>query len=164
MHRYMQRIEKLMGTPNRNASPMRPSRSPLSSRTNQLDKYLKFELSAKIINSVIKKKNSLLITGFFSTIRNCEYRQKERIYKFVAIEKKDEHLHIDTSISGKIMAAVLKQLVKKRRSWGFSAIKQETNNVSRIQNSEDGKYIAVDNDKPFKLMRSLTKPEKQVKK
>jgi hypothetical protein len=32
------------------------------------------------------------------------------------------------------MAAVLKQLLKKRRSWGFSAIKEETNNFSILKN------------------------------
>lgn len=56
------------------------------------------------------------------------------------------------------MAAVLKQLLKKRRSWGFSAIKNETKAQSSINNSEAEKKVSVDNDKPFKLMRSLTKP------
>lgn len=53
IHRYMQRIEKIISTPNKHTSPIRPSRSPLRCRTNQLDKYLKYELSAKIINNII---------------------------------------------------------------------------------------------------------------
>ena len=55
IHRYMQRIEKIISTPNRKTSPTKLSRSPLRCRTNQLDKYIKYELSAKIINNIIQK-------------------------------------------------------------------------------------------------------------
>lgn len=40
MHRYMQRIEKIISTPTK--SPIRPTKSPLKCRTNQLDQYLKY--------------------------------------------------------------------------------------------------------------------------
>jgi hypothetical protein len=86
-HRYMQRIEKIIGTPNRNVSPIRPSRSPFRCRANQLDQYLKYELSAKIINGVLQKHKDQLVLIFFNKLRRADNRQRERVYKFVAIEK-----------------------------------------------------------------------------
>jgi len=85
IHRYMQRIERIMGTPNKTISPIRPSKSPLNCKTNQLDLYLKYELSGKIVRSIIQKNHNHYVTLFFNCLRNSEYRQKERIYKFVAI-------------------------------------------------------------------------------
>ena len=69
MHRYMQRIEKIITTPNRHHSPLRPSHSPLRCRANQLDRYIKFELSARIITKLIDKHHSQLANLFFSRIR-----------------------------------------------------------------------------------------------
>lgn len=88
MHRYMQRIEKLISTPTRTVSPIRPNKSPFKCRTNQLDQYLKYELSVKIITNFLSKHHEALMYQFFNAVRRSDYRQKERIYKFVAIEKK----------------------------------------------------------------------------
>lgn len=88
MHRYMQRIEKIINTPskvNNNVSPLRPTKSPLKHRPNHLDRYIKYELSMKIINSIASRHNSQLVMLFFNMLRNTDYRQKEKIYKFVAI-------------------------------------------------------------------------------
>jgi hypothetical protein len=60
MHRYMQRIEKIIHTPTKsknNISPIRPTKTPLKNKPNQLDKYIKYELSAKIINNIINRNN-----------------------------------------------------------------------------------------------------------
>lgn len=67
MHRYMQRIEKIISTPTK--SPIRPTKSPLKCRTNQLDQYLRYELSGKIINSVIKRHHDQLVILFFNLIQ-----------------------------------------------------------------------------------------------
>lgn len=69
MHRYMQRIEKIISTPTKNISPHRPTKSPLKCRTNQLDQYLKYELSAKIVHTFIKRHHDHLVTLFFNMIR-----------------------------------------------------------------------------------------------
>lgn len=70
---------------NNNISPIRPSKTPLKHKPNQLDKYIKYELSAKIINNIVTRNNQHLVMVFFNMLRNSEYRQKEKIYKFVAI-------------------------------------------------------------------------------
>lgn len=84
MYRYMQRLERIM-TPTKTKSPHRPSKSPLTCKTNQLDQYLKYELAAKIINTLTIRNNNRLIAFSFNSLRNCDYQQKERIYKFVSI-------------------------------------------------------------------------------
>lgn len=114
MHRYMQRIEKIITTPIKNVSPIRPTKSPLRCRANQLDQYLKYELSAKIIQSVIKRHHDQLVNLFFNMIHRSQPRQKERIFKFVAIEKKD--VKIDLGIAAKILVSVVKQIYKNRYS------------------------------------------------
>ena len=73
MHRYMQRIERLMATPTKavaKVSPLRPTKSPLKHKPNHLDRYLKYELSIKIINNVINRNNGHLVMVFFNMIRN----------------------------------------------------------------------------------------------
>ena len=117
MHRYMQRIEKIIHTPTKavnNVSPIRPTKTPLKHKPNQLDKYIKYELSAKIINNIVNRNNQQLVMVFFNMLRNTEYRQKEKIYKFVAIER--QQMRVDLGIAAKLLNAVLKQLVKKRFS------------------------------------------------
>jgi len=79
MHRYMQRIEKIIHTPSKlgpNMSPHRPAKSPLSQKPNRLDRYIKYELSMKMINSIISRTNTHLAMVFFNMIRNSDYRQK----------------------------------------------------------------------------------------
>ena len=71
MQRYMQRIERLISTPNRASSPMRPSKSPLSCRTNNLDRYLKYELSAKMITGVIDHRHQALKVHLFNALRQA---------------------------------------------------------------------------------------------
>lgn len=71
MHRYMQRIDKIMGSNNKSISPLRTAKSSIKVRTNNLDNYLKFELTVKIIGNVIEKNNKLLLTHFFNMIRSC---------------------------------------------------------------------------------------------
>lgn len=71
MHRYMQRIDKLMHQmKNTNASPIRsrPSKSPLhlTPSTNNLDQYLKYDLTAKIISRVVDSYNKNLILHFLN--------------------------------------------------------------------------------------------------
>jgi len=106
-----------MGTPtsNKTASPIRPSKSPHSCRTSQLDKYLKYELSAKIINSFYHKQQTVLVTQFFNALRQTQHKTVERIYRFVAVEKSHtSKVSVDAIVSGKIMTGILKQLIRKR--------------------------------------------------
>jgi hypothetical protein len=115
-YRYMQRIDKIMGSNTKSVSPYRPSKSPIKMKTNNLDNYLKFELSVKIISSFIDKTNNHLITNFFNALRTCEYRQKERVYKFVAIEKANTsmaEMKVDSNISAKILISIFKQITKR---------------------------------------------------
>lgn len=115
MHRYMQRIEKIINTPKKaanNASPIRPAKSPLKHKPNQLDRYIKYELSMKVIGNIISRNNTHLVMLFFNMLRNSDYRQKEKIYKFVAIERQD--VRVDLGIAAKLLTAVVKQLAKKR--------------------------------------------------
>ena len=85
LQRYMQRIDKIISIPNRAVSPIRNTRSPFKCRTNQLDQYLKYELSAKIINNVFQKHHEQLTILFFNLIRRAQTRQRERVYKFITI-------------------------------------------------------------------------------
>ena len=80
----MQRIEKIISTPTRTLSP-RPAKSPLKCKTNQLDQYLKYELSVKIITNFLHRHHETLTHHFFNALRRADTRKKERIYKFVAI-------------------------------------------------------------------------------
>ena len=85
MQRYMQRIERLISTPNRATSPIRPSKSPLSCRTNTLDKYLKYELSAKMISGFIDHRQQTLKAHLFNALRQAHPAHVQRVYRFVAI-------------------------------------------------------------------------------
>jgi hypothetical protein len=101
-------------TPTKTKSPHRPSKSPLTCKTNQLDQYLKYELAAKIINTLIIRNNNCLIAFSFNSLRNCDYQQRERIFKFVSIEKKDGGMNVDTSIAIKLFVASLNGIFKKQ--------------------------------------------------
>jgi hypothetical protein len=83
--RYMHRIDQIMLTPTKANAQPKPSRSPLNARQNSLDKYIKYELSTKIIQEIIKKNHMKLANAFFAAIRNTEFRQREKIYKFIGV-------------------------------------------------------------------------------
>jgi hypothetical protein len=85
--RYLHRIDQIMLTPTKAAPQGRPSRSPLTGRPQYLDKYIKYELSTKIIQNIITKNHIQLTNSFFNALRHTEFRQRERIYKFIAVEK-----------------------------------------------------------------------------
>jgi hypothetical protein len=82
--RYMQRIEQIMQIPKK-GTPHRPSKSPISCKPNHLDTYLKYELSSKIIQKILNQNHQKLVQLFFNIIRTTEYRQKEKIYRFIAV-------------------------------------------------------------------------------
>jgi hypothetical protein len=116
IQRYIQRIDKIMFTPKKGGYQPRPSKSPVLCKPKNLDQYIKYELSTKIIQNIVNRTNQKLINQFFNAIRSTEFRQKERIYKFIAIEKTNSHrdVHIDATISGKLITAAIKQLIRKR--------------------------------------------------
>ena len=128
--RYMQRIERIIGTPHRVTSPIRPSKSPLLCKTNRLDRYLKFELAAKISASIIHKSNKKLTALFFNAIRNCDPQQRERIYKFVPIEKKEDAIimKVDINIAVRLFRMVMIQLVENRMGKCFEVLKKYEEN------------------------------------
>jgi hypothetical protein len=83
--RYMHRIDQIMLTPRKNNKQPRPSKSPAYYRPSNLDKYIKYELSTKIIQKIINKNHMQLANSFFNAIRSSDFKQKEKIYKFIAI-------------------------------------------------------------------------------
>ena len=71
MQRYLQRIEKIMSTPKKGSTRYRPSKSPLTCKTNNLDQYLKYELSTKIIQNILNRHDQHCFTYFFSTLKTA---------------------------------------------------------------------------------------------
>jgi hypothetical protein len=154
MHRYMQRIERLMGTPSKTGKQVSPlSRSPAPKANTHLDKYLKYELSAKIISSLLAKHHTRDKTFALNAFRSVPIHHKERVFKFVGLEKKEpaREMRVDASISGKIMVAVLKQFMKKRVGGFLEALREGQNErLSARKESEE---------RSVKLMRTSSKPE-----
>jgi hypothetical protein len=83
--RYLHRIDQIMVTPSKAAPQGRPSKSPLTGCSQHLDKYIKYELSSKIIHNIISKNHLQLTHSFFNSLRNTEFRPREKIYKFIAV-------------------------------------------------------------------------------
>jgi hypothetical protein len=113
--RYMQRIEQIMQMPKR-GTPHRPSKSPISCKANHLDRYLKYELASKIITKILQQNNERLVQLFFSIIRMTEYRQKEKVYRFIAVEKAipTKEVWIDAGIVCRILSNTLKGLLRRK--------------------------------------------------
>jgi hypothetical protein len=105
-----------MLTPKKSSTQYRPSKSPINCKTINLDKYIKYELSTKIIQNIIDRNNRSLLNHYFNAIRTVEYRQKERIYKFIAIEKaqNSREFLVESAVSMKILTAALKALVRRK--------------------------------------------------
>lgn len=68
--RYMQRIDKIMYTPRKSTNPARPSKSPLTTQPKNLDRYLKYELSSKIVQAVITRNHQRLVNQFLTALRS----------------------------------------------------------------------------------------------
>ena len=58
----------------------------------------------------------MLVQQFFNIIRITEYRQKEKIYRFIAVEKAEptREMWVDGTIVCKILSTTLKQIIKKK--------------------------------------------------
>lgn len=83
--RYLHRIDQIMLTPTKAAPLARPSKSPLTGRSQHLSKYINYEISSKIIQNIITKNHLQLTYSFFNSLRNTEFRQREKIYRFIAV-------------------------------------------------------------------------------
>lgn len=113
-----------MFTPRKGANTARSSKSPISTRPTNLDKYLKYEHSTKIINNLIKKKQQQLLNYFFGTIRSTQIHLKNKILKLIGIEKVAKiERKVDFTVSIKVLAANLKQLYRKRFIIFVSSLK-----------------------------------------
>lgn len=105
-----------MLTPKKHNNQFRPSKSPLNCKPHNLDKYLKYELAATIVQNIVDKNNQLLVNQCFNAIRASDCRRRERIYKFVSVEKAQtlRDMQVDAAISGKILLSALKGMLRRR--------------------------------------------------
>lgn len=105
-----------MLTPKKHNNQFRPSKSPVNCKPHNLDKYLKYELAATIVQNVVDKNHQLLVTLCFNAIRASDCRRRERIYKFVPVEKSQSlrDMQVDAAISGKILLSALKGMLRRR--------------------------------------------------
>jgi hypothetical protein len=79
INRYLQRIDRIIGPKKKNSlSPVASTihKSPNAHKTNNLDNFLKYELTVKILSKVIEKNNNVLMHYFFNICRKQEYSLK----------------------------------------------------------------------------------------
>lgn len=108
-----------------------------------------------------------LTNSFFNAIRNTEYRQKEKIYKFIAIEKNEKkELKVDSGISGKIMLSVLKELTKRRYADFVNSLVEYSRFISSMPTPSNQPKVAKKRSSKEStgygvLMRTSTIPERE---
>lgn len=105
-----------MLTPKKHNNQYRPSKSPINCKPHNLDKYLKYELAATIVSNVVDKNHQLLVNLCFNALRASDCRRRERIYKFIPVEKSENlrGMQVDAAISSKILMSALKGMLRRR--------------------------------------------------
>jgi hypothetical protein len=164
--RYMQRIDQLISTPTKGAA--RPGRSPLRPFSHELDKCIKCERSIKAIEDVISRSNLTLVNSFFNAIRGSELRQREKIFKFIAVEKSQRReMRIDATISGKLLVTTLKDIAKRRYTDFVNSLIEFTQKAATAPQKQNAKAGTIGKKRSSKetggfgvLMRTTTVPER----
>ena len=121
--RYLHRIEQIVGNRGRTPSPL-SSRMSRPIKPNSLDSLLKYELTFKILIRFFDNNHKDMMRYFFSNLRQAEHHKVEKIYRFVSIEKSEcTHMHVDTSISTKMLFNFIKKYLNSNIRVGFQSIK-----------------------------------------
>lgn len=162
--RYLQRIEKIMLTPKKHNNQFRPSKSPVNCKPHNLDKYLKYELATTIVQNAVDKNNQLLVNQCFSAIRTSDCRRRERIYKFIPVEKAQtlRDMQVDAAISGKILVSALKGMLRRRYVEFVNAL-QDTAKAAPVKfkgfTKAERKTSGRETSGYSMLLRTTTRPE-----
>lgn len=110
----------------------------------------------------------MLVNSFFNAIRSGELRQREKIFKFIAVEKsQSKEMRIDATVSGKLLMATLKDIAKRKYTDFVNSLIEFTKNATTAPQKQNTKAGTIGKKRSSKeaagfgvLMRTTTIPER----
>lgn len=122
--RHIHRIEQIMHSKTKTSPARIRNKSPAS--ISMHDSVIKYQLSSNIIQQFINKKHRVLLACFFNECRFFQPVLHDRVIKYRVVEKESSsrRLEVDNTISGKLLACVIKGIYHKSYLHMFSVLKK----------------------------------------